>query len=463
MENDKKTPYPPNDERRIYMNYNEEFDGDEIDIVDILMIFWSKKFLIAAFVIIFALGAFGYTKLLGPVYESRTTLLFMPPVPAEMSAEMGAEMRKDSPQVNSSPLFPPDVYLSLATANDLLYDTIQAVYKPKSGDNTEVPTPDSLGKKMNVELNESSEKTGANSEKLTLTVTVKDSDPEKALELLTVWGKLFIEKNSAVFMDRAGTSYVYIKDSMSSVKSDLEGAESSLLTYKKNNPLKILESKLNKMNAAYAQTLEQYNNNILRIAPLEARINATKKILAIEPEKLSLSKGMTTEAVWNFLARELTPEEFKQLKNMNINDEILNAQNSAMKSSLYADEIELATLKTAIADAKKRIDVFRKDCETTEAKISEVSSKINEMETERDILKKSYLVLADKYQVSKVANVEANDTVRIIEKPVLATEPASQGKLKILLLATLLGLFCGTATAFLVHAVQSKKEKTATE
>ena len=43
------------------MNYNEEYDGTEIDIVDILMIFWSKKFLIAAFVIIFALCGFGYT------------------------------------------------------------------------------------------------------------------------------------------------------------------------------------------------------------------------------------------------------------------------------------------------------------------------------------------------------------------------------------------------------------------
>ena len=99
----------------------------------------------------------------------------------------------------------------------------------------------------------------------------------------------------------------------------------------------------------------------------------------------------------------------------------------------------------------------------TEARIAEITSQTEILKTERDTLKKSYLVLADEYQVSKVANVEANDTVRIIEKPVLAAEPAGQGKLKILLLASLLGLFMGVTVAFLVHAVQSKKEKTAAE
>ena len=459
MENNQKDPCQPDQEKRLYMNYNEEYDGTEIDIVDILMIFWSKKFLIAAFVIIFALCGFGYTTLMKPYYESRTTLLFMPPVPAEMSAEM----RKDSPQVNSSPLFPPDVYLSLATADDLLYDTIKAVYNPKNQENVSVPTPDSLRRNMKVELNKSSEKAGATSEKLTLTVTMKDGEPERSVELLTVWGKLFIDRNSALFMDRAATSYTYIKESMSSVKSDLDKTESSLLNFQRKSPLKVLESKLITMNIIYGEILEQYNSEMLKIVPLEARIKATRKLLAIEPEKLSLSKGMTTEAVWNLLAKELTPEELKQLKNMNINDEIINEQYSRLKANLHYDELELATLKASTSELKKRIDTVRKESEMTEARIAEITSQTEILKTERDTLKKSYLVLADEYQVSKVANVEANDTVRIIEKPVLAAEPAGQGKLKILLLASLLGLFMGVTVAFLVHAVQSKKEKTAAE
>ena len=151
MENNQKDHCQPDQEKRLYMNYNEEYDATEIDIVDILMIFWSKKFLIAAFVIIFALCGFGYTTLMKSYYESRTTLLFMPPVPAEMSAEMRKD--KDSSQGNSSPLFPPDVYLSLATADDLLYDTIKAVYNPKNEENVSVPTPESLRLNMKVELN----------------------------------------------------------------------------------------------------------------------------------------------------------------------------------------------------------------------------------------------------------------------------------------------------------------------
>ena len=153
MENDKMTPCPSEQERRLYMNYGEQYEGDEIDIVDILMIFWTKKFLILAFVLLFSLAGFAYVKMMEPYYESRTTLLFMPPVPAEMSAEM----RKDSPQGNTSPLFPPDVYLSLATADDLLYDTIKSVFNPKNEENVSMPTPEKLREKMNAELNKSSE------------------------------------------------------------------------------------------------------------------------------------------------------------------------------------------------------------------------------------------------------------------------------------------------------------------
>ncbi len=205
MENNQKDPCQPDQEKRLYMNYNEEYDGTEIDIVDILMIFWSKKFLIAAFVIIFALCGFGYTTLMKPYYESRTTLLFMPPVPAEMSAEM----RKDpaQPQSSTSSLLPPDIYLTLATADDLLYDTINIVYGAETSGDISIPTPTGLREKMEVELNKSSEKTGATSEKLTLSVKIKDSVPERAVELLTTWGKLFIQRNSDLFTDRAGTSF----------------------------------------------------------------------------------------------------------------------------------------------------------------------------------------------------------------------------------------------------------------
>lgn len=95
----KKTPCPPNDEKRLYMDYNEDYDADEIDIVDILMIFWSKKYLILASIFIFILAGLAYTTIMvNPYYESRTTLLFMPPVPTEMSAEMRGERKTDSDQ-----------------------------------------------------------------------------------------------------------------------------------------------------------------------------------------------------------------------------------------------------------------------------------------------------------------------------------------------------------------------------
>ena len=56
MDNEQKNHCQPDLERRLYMNYNEEYEGNEIDIVDLLMIFWTKKFLILAFVLLFSLA-----------------------------------------------------------------------------------------------------------------------------------------------------------------------------------------------------------------------------------------------------------------------------------------------------------------------------------------------------------------------------------------------------------------------
>ena len=81
--------------------WNDEYD--EIDLVDILSSLWKRRLMIAAAAFVCIACALGWLLLTPRMYESRTTLLFLPPLLAEIDSE---ESR--------SVVLTPDTYFTLA-------------------------------------------------------------------------------------------------------------------------------------------------------------------------------------------------------------------------------------------------------------------------------------------------------------------------------------------------------------
>lgn len=425
--------------------YEWNDDYSEIDLVDILSSLWKRKFMIAAVTCVCLAAALGYLMMTPRAYESRTKLLFLPPVPSEIEGEGSRNVS-----------LTPDTYLMLATADDLLNDVIEATYQNATSE--DVPSLDSMRRKLTVKLAESSEKAQGLPGQMAMSVAFRDQDPQKAMQALSHWSSLFIGRNAQLFTDRTGATTDFLGRSVETVKKDLETAENRLLDYQKTNSIPLMKVRLASIESTYSALLAQYNENLRALPPLEAEAKTTAQLLAKEPETEVLTRGMNREALWNLASQQPTGAAAKNPNELSIRDEIPNPLHKNLKERSANAGIRIASLRASIKDLRARIDKTQKEYAALNARILAAETEVARLQRERATLQESYAALSKQYQRSRVATVEATDPIKIVEKPIVPREPVSRGGLKILCLAGLLGLFMGTTAALVAEMFAKRAE-----
>ncbi len=425
--------------------YTWNDDYSEIDLVDILSSLWKRKLMIATAVFICVACALAYLLVTPRAYESRTTLLFLPPLPSEIDSAAGRGV-----------VLTPDTYVMLATADDLLNDVIESAYAGAAS--ADVPTLDSMRRRLGVKLAESSQKAQGVPGQMAMSVAFKDKSPETAKKVLDTWSAQFIARNSQLFTDRTGATSEFLGKSVDSVQKDLEKAENKLLEYQKANPIQLLKIRLASVEFTYSTLLEQYNAKLRALPPLEAAQKTTAQLLAKEPETKVLSRGMSREALWNLAAQPAAGNAAKNPNELSVQDEIPNELHKSLKARSADAGIEIASLRASIKDLGERLDKAQKEYTALNSRILAAETEVARLQRERATLQESYAALSKQYQSSRVATVEATDPIKIVEKPIVPREPVSRGGLKILCLAALLGLFLGTTAALVAEMFAKRTE-----
>lgn len=427
----------------------DEENFDEISFGEIILILWEKKILIIGMAVLFALASILYTVIQPKMYESKTTLLILPHVLEEMDTRQENER---------GGVFASDIYLSLAGAGDLADDVLREFYKNSSlGDGSKITT-DEFIRNMKVKVGEPP-KGVSHSNEIMITASLKSSSPQQTVDLLNIWSAMFIQRNSQLFMDKNVASLGYVSESFSNVKKDLEKTENELLAFNTENREAILRSRMDSLIKSHADYTAKYNLNSQLLPVVEANIKTLKSLLAQEPVTIRLNRGMSGEALWNFLSKNVDARQLKALEDLNIKDEELNTQNVSLKGLLYASETKSAELKASLTGLKKAIAQTEQEHELKKNMLLKIQNQREKLEREKASLIKLHAILLEKYQISKIATLETSDPIRVIEKPVLQKYPASRNGLKTLLLATLLGIFCGVTTAFGIYAVKNSQIK----
>ena len=436
----------------MYDMNNECYDDEMVfSLTDIIDAICKRKVMIIALFILFTVPVFAYLLVAPRSYESRTTLLFFPP---EASA-IGAK---------SDLVFALDTYVSLATANDLLEDVIFSVYKGEKPE--EIPTPRMLRERMTVKLG-ASEKMGGKEDKdvsihqIGLTVSVKDKSPEMSVKLLNAWSEVFIKRHSQLFDDKNAASTAYMGTTLAQVKADLEKVENDLMTYRKKTMVPIVETDMALAKSQYDSSLKQYTNDITELPVLEAKVKIVKKLLAVEEEKKSLTRGMSKEALWQFLSQSLNEQELKSLGNLNIRDEFINGHYTSLKGQAIDLEIAITTVKTRINNLKKIVAESKGKYVKIYSELMEANKEIERLQREKDTLQGTYNSLYKEYHVLSLAANEKSDPVKVVEKPVAPREPVARGGAKKLLLAGFAGIFMGCVLALLMEAVEAERKRKA--
>lgn len=427
-------------------------EEDEIDLADLLFVLWRKRNIILMTILVFVVIGVAAALLIPRTYEAKTSLLILPPIPFEIT---GTE--KDSLLAPNIYFLAPDIYIDLAVAEDLMEEVITTLY-PEGEDR---PTARSLAGNLKVSVNKSSEaKNTPSSQSLTLKVSLKGSEPKEISKILEAWSKAFIKRNSQLFINRIAQSYEYLKETFSSVSKDLVTAEDALSTYRKENPTSVLSMQLEIMKNLHGEFLSQYTKSVRSLPPLEARAEAVREQLSKEPDTKILTRGMTKDALWQFLSQNLKPEEIGSLGELTVEDEILNPRHETLKAKLYELDAEIISLKTSIADLRQHIEKTEKEYNEKQTKLLEITLDTERLSRQEKVLKDSYTAMAQKFQASRIAVAEAADPIRVIERPVVPQTPVAPRRTLIVALSGVLGLFFGLFAALMTNMVQNRRPPT---
>lgn len=413
----------------------------EVDLRDYFRVLWKGKWIVIITFLVSVGTALAISYSLPKQYRTETSLLILPPLATEVGGEV------------TGTIFSPETYRRLALASDLLKEVIGEVYPDGGGTSVSA-----LRGRMNVEVEqtETIAKDFPGRFPLYLRVTLTGTDPEKLPSLAETWARWFTEKNAQLFLSRTAQSYEYVKQNFDEVEQELLAKEEERKLLQQENPEPVIQTEVTALQQVYKSYLAELSGNRQQLAIEEARLSALQSALAQEPEHFTLERGLSAEALWDFLSTGVSPEELAALPSLTVQDQILNSTYVSLRGQVAGAEAKVQGLRGEVAYLDSKVEETRKVFEEKHAQLVEVRAKLDRLNREIQVLNNAYTSLARKLQEARIARVETPNPIRIVEAPIVPTSPIGPNKKMNVAVAGVLGLFGGVLLAFFAHYLQSE-------
>ncbi len=521
-------------------------DEYEVNLADYLVVLWRKKWIVALTFLVSVGAAFAWTTRQPDTYRVDTALLILPPLAADIADEVPGTV------------YSPETYVRLATARDLLQVAVERAYPEGS-----TLSPSELHGRMNVELDDRAARDFPGRFPLYMRTTFTGGDREELPRLADAWAEAFVEKNAELFVSRIAQSYDYISESFYEVEGELRAKQDQLQKLQEESQEELLEAELAALDDVYSGSLldlsakrrelaqlesrlallerfledpvryalaggtlsgaySSYSADLIskerELSQLEGRLASLESALVEEPEQYLLSRGVSVEALWQFLGREadeLATEDLERFAALAVRDQVLNQTYVELRGAVASARADLKSvqadiaylrdqtaalgevlaggnadsaglteivsqveyeLRGELAAGEARAEELRADVSLLEVQAEEAKQGIEErrsrliavdaetrrLEQEIQVLERNYERMADKLQDARAARAETAEPIRVVEAALPETvRTISPGRTMNVAVAGVLGLFAGVLLAFVAHAVQERQAEMA--
>ena len=419
------------------MRENDEY---EIDLRDYLHVLWNGKWIVIFTFLVAVATALALSYSTPKQYQTQTSLLLLPP----LSTEVGGEV--------TGTVFSPETYKRLAVVSDLLQEVINQVYPNGGGCSV-----DSLRSHIKIDVEKTAAKDFPGRFPLYLTMTISGTDPEKLPQLARAWAKKFTERNSQLFLSRTAQSYDYIKQSFDEVERNLLAKENERTLYQQKNPEPVIQATVTAIQSDYNLYMQALPEKTQELATEEARLSSLREALSKQPEHFNIARGLSNEALWNFLATGLSSKKIDSLPSLSVQDQVLNDTYVALQQEVSETEATVKGLQATVELLKSKVDETRKAFEAKQAELITVQAQLEKMNRDIKVLDSTYTSLSNKLQQAKIAQAETPNPIRTVEDPSAPSHSIAPNKKMNVAVAGVLGLFLGVLLAFFAHYLQSGK------
>ncbi|MFQ5795533.1 MAG: Wzz/FepE/Etk N-terminal domain-containing protein, partial [Candidatus Bipolaricaulia bacterium] len=354
-------------------------EENEVPLREYIEILWKGKWIILIALVATVVSAALFSARLPEQYETRTKLLITPPI-AERLTTTGEEGNLSSSASTREGTFSVETYRSLATANDLLQQIIDALHLTRGNPDGEKLPVESLARMMSssVEMAEG----GREARPLPLlTMVVRGKDPERIRQIADNWAALFIERNVELLTAESTLSFDFIETQYHNNQGALEAKEDERERYKAENPLDILKdelgvnrTKLKGYRISLADTTTQLALNQGELAQLLRQIDELSiagrwaglwlndgEELTLLPEE-SLAQRSLNQAKIQFFQAQEASQQFQ-----------IQSDLTQLKQQLQIQRDKLSSARSQLQDTTTQLNQQQKLFDTYQGQLAELT------------------------------------------------------------------------------------------
>jgi uncharacterized protein involved in exopolysaccharide biosynthesis len=379
---------------------------DEIDLRIYLKVLVRNWKWIVGSGVVAAVLAFIITALMPPVYEASALIAVTKP---RYVIEFDRRFETTANVESAYKAYP-----DLATSSSLLSDLLNRIRTDSPG----LEAPETVG------ALQSAVEAKAGADPSLIYLMVKSGSREDAAGIADRWADLVVEQARLIYGPQQDAQLSFIEEQLTLTRLELDTAEAALVEFESRNLSEIITSRLTAYQETYGdhvRLLKSMDSLKRNIVGLQTQFEAAPRAGAGAP---SLADQLTLVLlqVRAFEVGEDAPFEIQLSDQQAIVAGTLSEQLALLKSLLR-------TLDTKASEVEAELQALEPAILDLQRQLSEMQSEAKRLQTQLDVTRETYLVLARKHAEVSIASRDEPDDIRRVGSAVAQDDPVSPRKL----------------------------------
>ncbi len=429
-------------------------NNDELTLRDLWEILKRKRTHLIAFPLFALLIAGFYAFIIAkPVYESRAVLTVAPiQVRARLEKQIELQPAKN---------LPPEALKVLLSTQEMRLAVAKRLRERgalppewEELDDREVAV--LLANQLRVKATSERQRPAAPSSLITVELTTRAGEPEKAAEIANLWAELAVERINEIPALQLKANLSALEKQLPAAEQAFRQAQKAWEAFRKEDRRSLWKEELAQVEKRLGAIAQRLRTLPTELAITEAKLRALQDRLARLPERYRLEKSVVGDPV---SAAAVSAVGLEALKGLRLEEEVLNPvrqellrQASQLFTELRRLEAERAALEREHEAQTRRAEELRKRLAAAELEASQLQENLK-------LAQNTYLALKQKQTDLKIELASLQKAfAAVLARAVPNPDPVAPRKLLILALAGTLGLMLGLFWAFFSAAIEEPEE-----
>lgn len=396
-------------EEELNENHSENYSQmyEEVDLMELIMVLWRKKWLIILLTLSFMLAAFIISKAISPTYEAVLSLRIREPFLANIPLTFSYDQTAPTQLIPEKPTTAEVITLFQSPS------IMKAVQERYGGESWEA-----IKNRLSIEAPDKTD---------IITLKATGENPAASVALVTTWADIATERYHAQATETLQTTLNELVSKYNSSKAELDQLRAEMTAFNETNNIQVLRKQLEVLTTTMVEYQNEMHELSIQIEELESKVNSYRDSLA---NRDSLARNTVSQEVIGAIA--IVENE----------------------SALAAARARKEAIEPLLASIEQQINQLQKDLATKQAAEQQLRSRIEQIET-------VHATLSRQYEQARLIQSVPLSYFQQIGEPIPPENPVKPRTLLNVAIAAVLGVFVGVGLAlFLEYFDDYKKQQT---